>query len=251
MWGGQKLTRDRSPMATLSPLTLVLAVGALLALASTLPFTATAIEYRGRDNGLAFLLLVAGVGVWNAMVLAQLLTADPLVSVFFLALSVVGAVLTGLGWFLFATTASGTGSGLHRSDVYAVVGVLGGLDIALATTAPVHAVYWTPVASPAGTLGFAVIAPAVGYWLHTALLAGLFGTGALLFGAAWRDGTNVTYSRAYALAGGATTLAVVGSNVLTPGGQSVAPLAAAALAAVGWVQASRGRVLGRLRSVLG
>lgn len=238
-------------MATLSPVTLVLAAGMLLALLSTVPFTVTAIEYRRRDNGLAFLLLVAGVAIWNAMALAQLLTAEPLVSVFFLALSVVGAVLTGLGWFLFAATASGTSSRPQRSDVYAVVGLLGGLDIALAVTAPVHTGYWQPVATPPGSVGFAVVAPAIGYWLHTGLLVGLFGTGAVLFAAAWQQGTNVTYSRAYAVVATATVVAVVWSNLLTPGGQTLAPVAAGGLATVGWIQATRGRVLVGFRSMLG
>lgn len=226
---------------------LILGAGALLAFGSAVLYAATAIEYRRRDNGLAYLLLVAGVAVWNAMFVAQLLTGDPLVQVFFLALSVVGAVLTGLGWFLFSTTASGTTDVLDRPDIYAAIGVIGGLDIALAVTAPVHTFYWAvgPAASP---MGFAPIAPAVGYWLHTAFLVVLFGIGTALFADAWRDGTNVTYSRAYAFGGAVAVLAVIGSNGLTPGGVGVAPLAAAVLTTIGWVQASRGQVLGQFRS---
>lgn len=228
--------------------TLGLAAGALLALASTVPFGVTAIEYRRRDNGLAYLLLVAGIAVWNAMVAAQLLTREPLVQVFFLALSVVGAVLTGLGWFLFAATASGTASTLDRADVYALVGILGGLDVTLAITAPVHPFYWGPGTTTA--FGFAAIAPAIGYWLHTLFIAGLFGAGTALFADAWRAGTNVAYSRTYTVLGALTVAAVVGSNVLAPGGLGVAPLAAAVLASVGWVQASRGRLLAGFRARL-
>jgi len=228
--------------------TVGLAAGAVVALGWTVPFAATAIQYRRRDNGLAYLLLVAGVAVWNAMVAAQLLTREPLVQVFFLALSVVGAVLTGLGWFLFAATASGTASTLDRADVYALVAILGGLDIALAITAPIHPFYWTP--GTASAAGFAAITPAAGYWLHTVFIAGLFGAGTALFADAWRAGTNVRYSRSYAVLGALTVAAVVGSNVLAPGGLDVAPLAAAVLTSVGWVQASRGRVMARVRGQL-
>lgn len=234
-------------MVAVAPLTVVLAALGLLAVLTTVPYAMTAIDYRRRDNGLAYLLLVSGVGVWNAMFVVQLLTADPTVKLFFLALSVVGAVLSGLGWFLFAATASSTAGTVARRWVYAAVSVLGGLDIALAVTAPVHAFYW--LGASGGAFEFAAITPAAGYWLHTALLAGLFGAGAWLFAEAWRRGTNVTYSRAYAVVGSGTALAVVGSNVAAPGGLGVAPLAAAALTTIGWMQATRGQALPRLRAL--
>jgi hypothetical protein len=193
------------------------------------------------------MLFVAGVGVWNAMVVVQLLAPEPEVKVFFLALSVVGAVLAGLGWFLFASTASSTSPRANRRSVYVTVSVLGGLDIGFAVTAPVHDLYW--VAATGGTFDFAAVTPGVGYWLHTALLAGLFGAGAWLFGQAWRRGANVEYSRAYAIVGAFAVLAVVGSNVVWPGGRGIAPHAAAALTTIGWFQASRGRPLRRLRAL--
>ena len=102
-------------MVSISPVTAVFAALGSLAVATTVPYLVAAIEYRRRDNGLAYLLLVAGVGVWNAMTVVQLLTPDPLVKVFFLGLSVVGAVQAGLGWFLFATTASSTDQSFDRS----------------------------------------------------------------------------------------------------------------------------------------
>lgn len=235
-------------MVEASPVTIAIAALALVAVVTTVPYAMTGIAYRRRDNGLAYLLFVSGVGVWNAMLVVQLLAANPTVKVFFLGLSVVGAVLAGLGWFLFATTASSTSGSLDRQAVYVAVSVLGGLDIGLAVTAPVHSLYW--VAASGGALEFAVITPAVGYWLHTAFLAGLFGAGGWLFAAAWRRGTNVTYSRSYSVAGALTVLAVIGSSVASPGGQSVAPIAAAVLTTVGWLQASRGRPLARLRGLL-
>lgn len=231
-------------MALHGTATWLLAAVAILAVALTVPYTLTAIDYRRRDNGLAYLLFVSGVGVWNALFVAQLLTADRLVQGFFLALSIVGAVLAGLGWFLFAATASSTDTVLDSRRVYGVISVAGGLDIALAVTAPVHPLYWSldPVAGP---LGFAAIEPAIGYWLHTGFLAALFGAGAALFHRSWRL-QPAPYPRAYAAAGAATVTAIAGSAVLAPGGLGVGGLAAAGLATVGWVQASRGQVIDRL-----
>lgn len=234
-------------MAAIVLVTALLAGLAVVAVVTTVPYALTAIEYRRRDNGLAYLLFVSGVGIWNGMFVVQLLSPEPQVKVFFLALSVVGAVLGGLGWFLFATTASGTSERFNRRSVLGTVGVLGGVDIALAITAPVHDFYWTPAVG--GTLEFAAITPGVGYWLHTVLLAWLFGAGAWLFAEAWQGGVNVEFSRSYTIVGGVVVLGVVGSNVLWPGGMGVAPLAAASLTTIGWLQASRGQALARLRAM--
>lgn len=233
----------------LSPAEWVLVVGSSVAVLSTYPFVATAIAYRRRDNGLAYILLVLGVGVWNGMFVAQLLSEEPLVETFFLALAIVGGLLGGLGWFMFAGTASSTPFVPNERLVYGAAAVLVGLDVTLAVTSPAHDLYWAPVAG-AGS-AFAVVAPRVGYWLHTQLLFLLFAGGTLLFARAWSAGVNVEYSRAYTIAGSATALAVLGSNVFTPGGLSAGPLMALSLTTIGWVQARRVRVFGRLRDHLG
>lgn len=235
-------------MATIEPLTAALGVVALFVVVSTVPYGLTAIDYRRRDNGLAYLLLVSGVGVWNAMFVVHLLAPDPVAKGFFLALSIVGAVQSGLGWFLFATTASSTDNRFNRRAFNATVSVLGGLDIVLAVTAPVHDFYW--LAATGEGFAFAAVTPAAGYWLHTALLAGLFGAGAWQFAGAWRVGTNVVYSRAYTLAGAAVLLAVVVSNVVWPGPRGIAPIAAGLVTTIGWKQARQGRALARLRAML-
>lgn len=233
-------------MVDVEPVTAALAFGGVLAVVSTVPYTLTAIDYRQRDNGLAYLLLVIGVGVWNLMFVAQLLSPDPVVEVFFLGLSVVGAIQSGLGWFLFATTASSTSTVLDRRGVYAAAGILGGLDIVLAVTSPVHAFFWQTAAATDG-MGFATIVPGIGYWLHTGLLLALFGAGTGLFADTWRRRTELRFARAYAFAGAATVLAVLGGSVLAPGGFGVAPIVAMSLTTIGWIQASRGRPFAWLR----
>lgn len=229
----------------------VLAGLALLVIVSTIPYLLTAIRFRRRDNGLAFILLILGLATWNGMFVGQLLTTDPLVAMFYLGQSVVGAVLTGLGWFLFATTASGTSNVLSRTDVYATVGILGGLDIAVAVMAPMHSLYWQLDPAPTASAAFAAVLPSVGYWLHTLLLVALFGAGTVLFADAWSRDMYVRYSRAYTVLGGVTVIAILGSNVLAPGGLGVGSLAAGSLTTTGWLQASRGQVLARLRATLG
>lgn len=231
------------------PITGFLAIAAIAVVLSTVPYSLIGIEYRDRDNGLAYLLFVIGLGVWNAMFFAQLLSTDPQVKVFFLGLSVVGAVQSGLGWFLFASTASVSADIFRRRDVYAGVGILGGLDIIFAVSTPVHPFYWQPASIEAGIFGFAAVEPAIGYWLHTALLVGLYGAGTALFWIAWREDSDARYPRAYSLAGVATVLIIGGSNVLSPGGLGFSPLAAASLTTIGWFQASRGEPLAWLRSL--
>lgn len=235
-------------MATFHPMTLILAVLAIAVVISTVPYALVGIEYRTRDNGLAYLLLVVGLGIWNAMFFAQLLSADPQVKVFFLGLSVVGAVQSGLGWFLFATTASVTSSVLNRRDVYSIVAILGGLDIILAVTTPVHTFYWEQTTVRTGPFGFAAVEPHIGYWLHTALIALLFTAGTVLFWDRWREGTDVRFPRAYTFAGMATVVVLVESNVIVPGGLGFAPLVAASLTTIGWLQASRGEPFAWIRS---
>lgn len=233
----------------LPPAAWALVAASGLAAISTYPFVATAIAYRRRDNGLAYILMVLGVGVWNGMFVAQVLSDEPLVQTFFLALAVVGGLLGGLGWFLFAGTASSTPFVPNERTVYGVAAVLVGLDVALAVTAPIHDFYW--VTATGTSTSFASIGPRIGYWLHTQLVVLLFAAGTVLFAVAWREGRSVEYARAYTVAGSATVFAILASNVITPGGLSIGPVMAVSLTSIGWVQARRGRVLGTLRDYLG
>ncbi|PCR89712.1 histidine kinase N-terminal 7TM domain-containing protein [Natrinema ejinorense] len=221
----------------------VLATGAVLVVLTTYPYLATAIAYRDRDNGLSYILFLMGVAVWNGLFAAQVLDPSPVVKGFFFSIATLGAVLAGLGWLLFASTASSTPALPAQRTVYRLVALLAGLEIALAITNPAHALYWEIPGSTAATLAFTVIEPNVGYWLHTAFLVALFGVGSVLFGIAWRRGTDVRYTRTYALAGAATTVAIVGSNVFIAGTASIAPLIAGSLTTIGWVQAQQKRYL--------
>lgn len=229
------------------PITLLLAIGALGGVLTTIPYALAAINYRQRDNGLAFLFLVAGVGVWNLMFVAQLLSPEPIIGGFFLALSIVGAVQSGLGWLLFASTASSTLDALSRRDVYATVSILSGIDIVLAVTAPVHSFFWQLPTAAAGPQMFATVQPEIGYWLHTGLLVVLFGAGTALFANTWITQSNSTYPRAYTVAGTVTVVAILASNIFAPGGLSVASIVAVSLTSIGWLQASRGQPLAWLR----
>lgn len=227
---------------------LLLGIGALLGLVTTYPYVATAIAYRHRDNGLAYILFALGVGVWSGLFAAQYLSGDPAVTLYFYSLSTVGALLAGLGWFLFASTASSTPELPARRPVFAGAAVLVGAGITLTMTSPVHTWYWVSDAS--GSTLLAAFVPRPGYWLHTGLLVCLFGAGTLLFGAAWRSGERVPYVHGYVVAGTATVLAVLGSNLLATGGLSVAPLVAVCLTTIGWLQAKRWRGLRLLRTRL-
>lgn len=229
------------------PVSLLLAIGAIGGVLTTIPFGLAAINYRQRDNGLAFLLLVVGVGVWNLMFVAQLLSSEPIIGAFFLALSVVGAVQSGLGWLLFASTATSTANVLSRREFYAGVSILSGIDIVLAVTAPVHTFFWQLPTASLGPQTFAAVQPELGYWLHTGLLVVLFGAGTALFTDAWVNKPESTYSRAYTIAGSLTIVAIVGSNLIAPGGFGVAPIVAVSLTSIGWLQASRGQPLAWLR----
>lgn len=44
----------------------------------------------------------------------------------------------------------------------------------------------------------------------------------------------------YTIAGALTVLAILGSNIVVAGGTSIAPLTAASLTTVGWIQANHG-----------
>lgn len=224
-----------------------LVAGALAVTISSVPFLLTGLDYRQRDNGLAYILLVTGVGTWNGLFVAQLLTDDPTVKTYFFSLSIVGTVLAGLGWLLFAATASSTPYVLDRRGVYGLAAVLAGLDVALAVTAPVHSFYWDPESVGADALGFALIDPAPGYWLHMFLLILLFGAGAALFAITWSRGAPSPYPMAYTLAGTATFVLFAAGTVLAPGGFGVAPIVAGSLTTIGWIQATRGDPLGWLR----
>lgn len=214
----------------------VLATGAVLGALTTYIYGSTGLAYRHRDNGLAYLLLVLGVGVWNGVFAAQFLSASPVVDQFFFSLSMVGALLAGLGWFLFATTASSTSDIRAQRVVYGAAGVTAGVAITLLITAPVHSLYWTMDSQPSLLAEFT---PKVGYWVHTGLLVGLFGAGSALFAAAWHRGEGLLYTRTYTLLGGLTVAALLGSHILTPGGMTGAHLTAVCLTTTGWFQANR------------
>ncbi|MFW6448544.1 MAG: histidine kinase N-terminal 7TM domain-containing protein [Halobacteriota archaeon] len=239
------------PLNTTDPLSIVVGLLAVLVLLSTYPFGATAIEYRHRDNGLAYLLMLMNVGVWNALFAAQLLAETTLVAGFFFSLSMVGALLANLGWFLFAATASSTPRLPRRRSVYGVLAVLVGVDIALVVTSPVHELMWTVADPPGAHAGFAVVQPHLGYWLHVQLLVLLIVGGAILFAIAWERGVNRRYSSAYTITAGVLVGGLILSAVLAPGGFSVAPLLAGGLTTIAWVQANRGRVFLRLRRMIG
>lgn len=232
-------------------LVLVVAVGATVAVVATIPFVLTAIEFRQRDNGLSYIMFALGIGVWNGMLVAQLLSPRPLIKGFFLALTIVGSLIAGLGWFLFAGTASSTPAVPNQRVVYGSLAVLVGLDIAAAVTAPVHTFYWVLRPEVTQPAGFAVIEPGIGYWLHALLLGGLFAGGTVLFASVWQDERNVRYTRAYSIIGTLTVASIAVSGFIAPGGFSVTPLLAATLATIGWIQARRGRVFRFVRTVLG
>lgn len=220
--------------------------GAVIGVGSMYLFVATAIDYRHRDNGLAYILFVLGVGVWNGTFGTHFLARDPVIDQFFLSLSTVGALLAGLGWFLFAATASSTPNLPARRPVFGALAVIVGFGIAVAMTTPIHGLY-LQVDAVGGSSG---VGYGVGYWLHTALIAGLFGAGALLFATDWHGSDPVHYPRWYASLGVLAALAVVGSTGLAPAGVSVAPLVATSLTTVGWLQAKRWSGLEALRNGL-
>lgn len=233
-------------MQHLQPLNALLMSGAILGALTTYLFVATGITYRHRDNGLAYILFVLGVGVWNGIFAVQFLSTDPVVNQFFLSLSMVGALLAGLGWFLFASTASSTPTLPAERIVYRITAVLVGTAITFVITTPVHSLGWQMAADQSVV---SAISPQLGYWLYTGLLASLFGGGFCLFAAAWHNGESIAYTRSYTVAGFVTVIAILGSNVFAPGGLSVAQLVAVLLTTVGWLQAKRWSGFRLLRGV--
>ena len=227
------------------------AVGATLATLATLPSMATAIAYRQRDNGLAYIVFVLGIGVWNTMSVVQLLSPRPVIKGFFFALAIVGSLIAGLGWFLFCGTASSTPVVPNQRLVYGGIAVLVGVDILVAVTTPVHEFFWVLRPELTDPVGFAVINPLVGYYLHILLLGGLFAGGTGLFASVWQREQASRYIKAYVVLGTLTVVSVAVGALVTPGGLSVSPLLAAGLMIVGWVQARRGRVFRFLRPVRG
>jgi len=222
-------------------LSVLLIAGAGLIVLTTYPYLATGIAYRNRDNGLSYILFLMGVGVWNGLFAAQALDPRPIVKGFFFSIATLGAVLSGLGWLLFASTASSTPLLNRRRLVYHATALLAGIDITLAITTPTHSLYWTATSASSVSLAFANLSPDIGYWLHTVFLTALFGAGATLFAVAWRNGTDVAYTRLYTIAGFATAAAILGSSLVLPGTTSLAPLAAGSLTTIGWVQAQQKR----------
>lgn len=218
------------------------AVAALGGLGTTYPYVATALEYRASDNGLAYILTLMGLGIWNGMLALQLVDSRIMVDQFFHAMAILGALLAGLGWFLFAGTASATrdlpGAGL----LYGIAAVAVGLDVVVALTTPIHDLYWLlPVAvSPDQT--FAAFEPQIGYVIHSLFLALLFALGTALFADVWATGNDDEYVRAYTVVGIITVVAILGSNLLVPGGFTVASIVAVGLSTIAWVQARRGDV---------
>lgn len=224
-------------------LSISLIAGAGLIVLTTYPYLATGIAYRDRDNGLSYILFLMGVAVWNGLFAVQALDSRPIVKGFFFSIATLGAVLAGLGWLLFASTASSTPRLSRRRLVYRVVALLAGIDITLAITTPTHSLYWTVRDTQPVSLAFTGIVPNVGYWLHTVFLTALFGVGAALFGHAWKNGTDVAYTRLYTIAGFVTAAAILTSSLVLPGTTSVAPIAAGSLTTIGWIQAQQKRYL--------
>jgi hypothetical protein len=181
------------------------------------------------------------------MLVLQLLSSEPLTGIFFLSLSVVGGILAGLGWLLFASTASSTPDTIDRRYIYAAASILGGTDIVIAVTSPVHNLFWRLSSASSGPYGFVSVQPAIGYRLHTIFLFALFAVGTALFASTWLRQAASGYARAYTAAGSVAALSVLAGNILITIGLNFAPIAAIPLTTIGWFQATRGYPLRWLR----
>lgn len=135
------------------------------------PGIRTAITHRRSDNGIAFGILAVGVAIWTVAGVCQLVAQETIVQTYFLVVSLVGASVTALGWFLFASTARSTPERLSRRSIYAGVALVIGLNIGLIATIPMHDLYWSGVTS--GSTEATRGGVETGYWAHTLLVAGL------------------------------------------------------------------------------
>lgn len=204
---------------------------------STYPYLVTAFQYRQRDNGLAYILFVMGVGVWSGFFIGQAIDPDGLIKGFFFALATVGATLAAVGWFLFASTASSTPVLPRIRLIYGGIGFLAGLNITFIVTTFTHSLYWSiPTSGPVPSR-FAEIDPNIGYIIHTVFIAGLFLAGAAMFFSAWRSKVDTEYTLLYVAAASILSIAVVISNLAFVGGASLAPIVAGCITTVGWLQA--------------
>lgn len=229
-------------MAIPSAVEYAVAAAALAGLGTTYPYVATALGYRTSDNGLAYILTLMGLGIWNGMLALQVVDPRLMVDQFFRALAILGALLAGLGWYLFAGTASSTRDLPARGLLFAVTSVAVGIDIVVALTTPIHEFYWRiPATAPTDQV-FAAFDPQLGYVIHTVFLALLFALGTTLFSDVWVEGRDDEYVRAYTVVGTLTVVAILGSNLLVAGGFTVASIVAVGLTTIAWVQARRGDV---------
>lgn len=209
----------------------------LASLVAVGPGLRTAIAHRESDNGLSFGVLAIGVAIWGGAAAFRPFTQEPMTQAYFFLLSLVGASVAGLGWFLFASTAHSTPATLGRPAVYAGVALVVGANVGLVVTTPIHGLYWGGVAEITTAFGTNAVLPTTGYWAHTLLVAGLFAAGTWLFARSEAPPRDRRYALAYAGCAAASALGVVGSNVAVPGSEVVTPVVAAGLIAVGVAQA--------------
>lgn len=213
-------------------------VGIVAAGVAAGPGIRTALSHRGSDNGLAFGLLAGGVVIWTLTGVGQLLAHEPLIQTYFLLLSLIGASVTSLGWFLFASTARSTPTQLSQRLIYLGVALAVGLNVGLIVTIPIHELYWRGLADAASMGEPSLRAVAPGYWIHTLLIAGLCLAGSWLFANAMGTHQDRIHGVAYASCGIAVTVSILMGNVTTPGSGMLAPILAAGLVCIGIRQAT-------------
>lgn len=214
-------------------------LGAVAAIAAGGPGIWMAITHRESDNGISFGVLALGVVIWNVACVFQLLTQEAIVQTYFLILSLVGASVTGLGWFLFASTARSTSDVLSLRSIYVFIALAVGLNIGLVVTTPLHELYWSGLSDTTTAFGTTTIVPTTSYWLQTFLVAGLFLAGVWLFAKSNGSRQDRSHGLAYALCGICVTVIVLMSNLMTPGTGILAPVLASGLVSIGIVQAHR------------
>ncbi|VTT85989.1 hypothetical protein DM2_2027 [Halorubrum sp. DM2] len=213
------------------------ALGAVASLVAVGPGLRTAIAHRESDNGLSFGVLAIGVAIWGGTAAFRPFSPEPMTQAYFYLLSLVGASVAGLGWFLFASTAHSTPATLSHPAVYAGVALVVGANVGLVVTTPIHGVYWDGIAETATAFGTNAVVPTTAYWAHTLLVAGLFAAGVWLFARSRGSRRDRRFARAYAGCAAAVALGVVGSNVAVPGSGAATPVVASGLLVVGVVQA--------------